>query len=175
MDIDQDADGNIWFSSQGNGLFKYDPDKQEWTNYVHSSAPGALINDQVNCVLIDGNGEMWIGTMNGLCKYNAKEDQFELIPLDIPSRNICAIIEDQRVLWLTTTKGLVRYVPGESCQVFTRSDGLQSEQFLVNAALKASDGKIYIGSVNGFNAFYPYQIKNEQGTPSGNYYGTGSI
>lgn len=105
---------------------------------------------------------MWIGTMNGLCKYNAKEDQFELIPLDIPSRNICAIIEDQRVLWLTTTKGLVRYVPGESCQVFTRSDGLQSEQFLVNAALKASDGKIYIGSVNGFNAFYPYQIKTNK-------------
>lgn len=165
MDIDQDADGNIWFSSQGNGLFKYDPDKQEWTNYVHSSAPGALINDQVNCVLIDGNGEMWIGTMNGLCKYNAKEDQFELIPLDIPSRNICAIIEDQRVLWLTTTKGLVRYVPGESCQVFTRSDGLQSEQFLVNAALKASDGKIYIGSVNGFNAFYPYQIKTNKVLP----------
>ena len=63
---------------------------------------------------------MWIGTMNGLCKYNAKEDQFELIPLDIPSSNICAIIEDQRVLWLTTTKGLVRYTPEESCGIYTK-------------------------------------------------------
>ena len=54
---------------------------------------------------------------------------------------------------------LVRYTPGEGCRVFTKSDGLQSEQFLPNAALKASDGKIYIGSVNGFNAFYPHQIK----------------
>lgn len=43
MDIDQDADENIWFSSQGNGLFKYDPGKQEWTNYVHSSTPGASL------------------------------------------------------------------------------------------------------------------------------------
>lgn len=165
IDIDQDADGNIWFSTQGKGLFKYNPDKKTWKNYVHSNVPGALVNDQVNCVLIDGNRNMWVGTMNGLCKYNAGEDRFEAIPLDIPSRNICGIVEDQHVLWLTTTKGLVRYAPGESCQVFTRSDGLQSEQFLPNAALKASDGKIYVGSVNGFNAFYPYQIKTNRVLP----------
>ena len=165
IDIDQDADGNIWFSTQGKGLFKYNPDKKTWKNYVYSNTPGALVNDQVNCVLIDGNGNMWVGTMNGLCKYNAGEDRFEAIPLDIPSRNICGIVEDQHVLWLTTTKGLVRYAPGESCQVFTRSDGLQSEQFLPNAALKASDGKIYVGSVNGFNAFYPYQIKMNKVLP----------
>ena len=165
IDIDQDADGNIWFATQGKGLFKYNPDKKTWKNYVYSNVPGALVNDQVNCVLIDGNGNMWVGTMNGLCKYNAEEDRFEAIPLDIPSRNICGIIEDQHVLWLTTTKGLVRYAPGESCQVFTRSDGLQSEQFLPNAALKASDGKIYVGSVNGFNAFYPYQIKTNKVLP----------
>ncbi|WP_299094962.1 hybrid sensor histidine kinase/response regulator transcription factor [uncultured Bacteroides sp.] len=165
IDIDQDADGNIWFATQGKGLFKHNPDKKTWKNYLHSNAPGALVNDQVNCVLIDGNGNMWVGMMNGLCKYNAEEDRFEAIPLDIPSRNICGIVEDQRVLWLTTTKGLVRYAPGESCQVFTRSDGLQSEQFLPNAALKASDGKIYVGSVNGFNAFYPYQIKTNKVLP----------
>jgi len=165
IDIDQDADGNIWFSTQGKGLFKYNPDKKTWKNYVYSNTPGALVNDQVNCVLIDGNGNMWVGTMNGLCKYDAGEDRFEAIPLDIPSRNICGIVEDQHVLWLTTTKGLVRYAPGESCQVFMRSDGLQSEQFLPNAALKASDGKIYVGSVNGFNAFYPYQIKMNKVLP----------
>eukprot|EP00975_Prorocentrum_lima_P003961 863807-Prorocentrum_lima.AAC.1 len=63
--------------------------------------------------------------MNGLCKYNAEEDAFETLPLEIPSHNICSIIEDQRILWFTTTKGLVRYTPGEGCRVFTKSDGLQ--------------------------------------------------
>lgn len=160
IDIDQDAQGNLWFSTQGKGLFKYHPEKQIWKNYLHDDkVPNSLPNNQVNCTLIDTNGEMWVGTMNGLCKYHAEEDGFEAIPLEIPSHNICSIIEDQRILWLTTTKGLVRYVPGEGCQIFTRSDGLQSDQFLPNAGFKASDGKIYIGSVNGFNAFYPYQIK----------------
>lgn len=160
IDIDQDTEGNLWFSTQGKGLFKYHPEKQTWKNYLHDDpTSNSLPNNQVNCTLIDTHGEIWVGTMNGLCKYNAEKDGFEAIPLEIPSHNICSIIEDQRILWLTTTKGLVRYVPGEGCQIFTRSDGLQSDQFLPNAGFKASDGKIYIGSVNGFNAFYPYQIK----------------
>lgn len=166
IDIDQDTKGNIWFSTQGKGLFKLHPEKQIWKNYVHdNNLPNTLANNQVNCTLIGSNGEIWVGTMNGLCKYNAKEDNFERIPLDIPSYNICSIIEDQHILWLTTTKGLVRYIPGEGCQVFTKSDGLQSDQFLPNAGFKASDGKIYVGSVSGFNAFYPYQIKTNNVLP----------
>ena len=126
IDIDQDTKGNLWFSTQGKGLFKYHPEKQIWKNYIHDHKnPNSLANNQVNCVLIDTNGEMWVGTMNGLCKYNAEEDAFETLPLEIPSHNICSIIEDQRTLWLTTTKGLVRYTPGEGCRVFTKSDGLQ--------------------------------------------------
>ena len=133
IDIDQDTKGNLWFSTQGKGLFKYHPEKQIWKNYIHDHKnPNSLANNQVNCVLIDTNGEMWVGTMNGLCKYNAEEDAFETLPLEIPSHNICSIIEDQRILWLTTTKGLVRYTPGEGCRVFTKSDGLQSEQFPVS-------------------------------------------
>lgn len=94
IDIDQDTKGNLWFSTQGKGLFKYHPEKQIWKNYIHDHKnPNSLANNQVNCVLIDTNGEMWVGTMNGLCKYNAEEDAFETLPLEIPSHNICSIIE----------------------------------------------------------------------------------
>lgn len=92
IDIDQDTKGNLWFSTQGKGLFKYHPEKQIWKNYIHDHKnPNSLANNQVNCVLIDTNGEMWVGTMNGLCKYNAEEDAFETLPLEIPSHNICSI------------------------------------------------------------------------------------
>ena len=94
IDIDQDTKGNLWFSTQGKGLFKYHPEKQIWKNYIHDHKnPNSLANNQVNCVLIDTNGEMWVGTMNGLCKYNAEEDAFETLPLEIPSHNICSIID----------------------------------------------------------------------------------
>lgn len=59
IDIDQDTKGNLWFSTQGKGLFKYHPEKQIWKNYIHDHKnPNSLANNQVNCVLIDTNGEM---------------------------------------------------------------------------------------------------------------------
>lgn len=165
IDIDQDARGNLWFSTQGNGLFRYDPVRKTWKQYAHSNNRNTIQNDQVNTVTIDSNGQMWVGTMGGLCRYNQRRDCFVRIPLDIPSLNINSIIEDDHIFWLTTNNGLVRYSPGEPCRVYTKSDGLRNDQFMPNAGLKASDGRIYIGSVNGFNAFYPYQIMTNRVVP----------
>ena len=166
IDIDQDADGNMWFCTQGKGVFKYNPIDKSWKNYTYVNTRGKLANDQCNSILVDRNGELWLGTMNGLHKYHKTDDNFELITLEIPSQNICSIIEDQGILWMTTSKGLVRYIPNQyGCQVFTKSDGLQSDQFLPNASLMTKEGKIYIGSANGFNAFYPHLIKINQNIP----------
>lgn len=53
IDIDQDTKGNLWFSTQGKGLFKYHPEKQIWKNYIHDHKnPNSLANNQVNCVLL---------------------------------------------------------------------------------------------------------------------------
>lgn len=163
IDIDQDAKGYLWFSTQGRGLFRYDPQRDSWKHYT--AAATQLASDQVSCVELTADGVMWVGTQNGLCRYHPETDSFQQIPLEIPSQHICGIVEDGSSLWLTTTKGLVRYRVGEGCQVFTKSDGLVGEQFIPNAAFKASDGKIYVGSVNGFNAFYPHRIQSNAMLP----------
>ena len=166
IDIDQDKEGNMWFCTQGEGVYKYISSTKSWKNYTYATTEGKLANDQCNCILIDRSGELWLGTMNGLYKYIAENDQFERIELEIPSQNICCIIEDQGILWMTTGKGLIRYIPNQyGCQVFTKSDGLQSDQFLPNAGLMTKEGKIYVGTANGFNAFYPHLIKTNQSVP----------
>ena len=163
IDIDQDTKGNIWFATQGKGLFKYNPERKIWKSYTNTQ--GGLSNNYINCTIVDKSGQIWIGTMDGLYKYNLGKDSFEPVKLEIPSQNICGIIEDQHILWLTTGKGLVRYAPGEAIQVFMKNDGLQGDQFLPNSAMKAKDGKIYIGTADGFNAFYPHLIKINQTIP----------
>ncbi len=165
IDIDEDADGNLWLSTQGKGLFKYNPDSGEWTAYNYENTAGGLPSDEVNCLYVAADGTLWAGTMNGLCRRLPGGERFEHIALTLPSSDIRYIVEDQHVLWMTTAQGLVRYRPGDGCQVFLREDGLQSDQFMPNAGLKASDGKIYIGAVSGFNAFYPYKIKTNREVP----------
>jgi two-component sensor histidine kinase len=41
---------------------------------------------------------------------------------------------------------------------YTTEDGLQEDEFKLHSALKASDGRLYFGGVNGFNVFCPSDI-----------------
>ena len=170
IDIDEDWEGRLWVSTEGGGLWQYNPTAKKFRQYRHKDGDDySLPDDQVNNVMVDESGRLWIGTQNGLCHYDTEHDRFEHIRLEVPSRNVMGIIEDNGALWLSTERGIVRYEPGADTgtdnmqrpqtQRFTRHDGLVSEQFQPGAGLKASDGRIYFGSTNGFNTFYPYQIK----------------
>lgn len=158
MDISQDTKGDIWFATQGKGVFRYIPKTQSWKNYIQNDKEGALPGNMVNCIYVDLHGEIWFGTTDGLCKYIPDQDNFEKIDLGIPNQSISCIIGEEGKYWITTSKGLVCYTPGEPCLVFSRTDGLQSDFFVPASGMKASNGKIYVGSVNGFNAFYPHRI-----------------
>ena len=173
IDIDKDRAGNLWISTQGNGLWKYHVATKKLKQYKHEDADKqSLPDNQVNCCLVDEAGKLWVGTLDGLCSYNPRTDDFTYVDLDVANHDVMGIIEDQGALWLSTERGIVRFEPGSGevdsekhpltqtqTQRFTRHDGLVSEQFQPNACLKTKDGCIYFGSTTGFNSFYPYQIK----------------
>ena len=159
IDIDEDGEGNLWLSTQANGLYKYLVREKKFIAYCHDDNDDqSLPDNQVNCALVDEGGRLWIGTLGGLCQYDKQNNNFKRIPLDVPSQNVMSIIEDHGALWLTTERGIVKYDP-KQLQRFTMHDGLVSEQFQPNSGMKASDGRIYFGSTSGFNTFFPYQIK----------------
>ncbi len=167
IDIEQDNRGRLWFGTWGRGVFCFDEQKHQWRNYLSragdtTSLPGNLIN----CMLIDRKSTLWVGTTNGLCRYDDARNRFIPVDLNIPANTICSIIEDNDLLWITTSKGLVRYNTHNGlCQVFTQSDGLLSDQFIANSGFKSPGGKIYVGTANGFNAFYPQKIIRNKFVP----------
>ena len=62
-------------------------------------------------------------------------------------------------MWLSSGKGIVQYSENKPVRMFCRFDGLTSDQFLANSCLLSSDGRIYFGTTQGFNAFRPQQVK----------------
>lgn len=170
IDIDEDSKHRLWLSTQGAGIWCYSPERKEFKQYTHDENDEySLPSDQVNCITVDASGRLWIGTLVGLCYYDIAKNQFNKVELSVETGNIMSIIEDQGALWLSTEHGVVKYEPQSlnlkaqasslNTQRFTRNDGLVCEQFQPNAGIKTSDGRIYFGTVNGFNAFFPYQIK----------------
>lgn len=164
-DIKQDAHGNIWFATQGKGLLRYNPNSGKWTDFRYSPRRGAIPHDHVNCIDIGANNNILIATDGGPAKYAASANRFEPMNIPLPNQVVRGIVEYQDAVWLTTAAGLVRHVKGGVTTVFTSDDGIADNQFTNNSVLLTSRGKLYLGSVGGYTAFYPHDIRSNCNKP----------
>jgi ligand-binding sensor domain-containing protein len=165
IDIKEDSQGNVWFATQGGGLWRLDKNNV-WKQYKHvENDSNSLVSDQVNCLVIGEKGQLYAATGDGLCEFLPSKGVFRRISIEAPSLDFASLVISQGVMWISTSKGIVKYTPGEPVQLFNKYDGLTCDQFMPNAGLLASDGRIYFGSTRGFNCFYPYLVKINQVAP----------
>ena len=165
IDIKEDPQGNVWFATQGGGLWRLDKNNA-WKQYKYvENDSTSLVSDQVNCLAIGEKGQLYVATSKGLCEFLPSKGIFRRISIDAPSQDFTSLVISQGVMWISTSKGIVKYTPGEPVQLFNKYDGLTCDQFMPNAGLLASDGRIYFGSTRGFNCFYPYLVKINQVAP----------
>jgi signal transduction histidine kinase/ligand-binding sensor domain-containing protein/DNA-binding response OmpR family regulator len=106
---------------------------------------------------------LWIGTEGGgLLHFNIATGQFKSYTEKegLPSNTLLNALKDEfGNLWISTYHGLSKFdAKTRSFQNFYKSDGLQSNQFNYNAALKLSDGHLVFGGIRGFNLFQPRDL-----------------
>jgi ligand-binding sensor domain-containing protein/signal transduction histidine kinase/DNA-binding response OmpR family regulator len=71
-DVKQDQDGIYWFAVDWQGIFSYDPQKQELLFYELNAVVNAW------CIYVDKDNKVWIGTHGGGLNYfNRETQQFE--------------------------------------------------------------------------------------------------
>lgn len=81
-----DREGNLWFGSRGNGVFKFDG--KSFTNYTTMHG---LCDNDISCISVDKKGNLWFGTTSGACYFNG--EKFE--SLKIPESEISSIWLDK--------------------------------------------------------------------------------
>ena len=160
-DIIEDHLGYLWFATTNNGLFRYHPERGNVKHfYPDKSVEGALPGAAIVNLFEDSKNRLWIGTEGfGLCFYEPASESFKIYntATGLPSNTIYKILEDDlNYLWISTGNGLVRMLPEDGdLEVFTKSNGLLSDQFNYKSGLKSHDGTLYFGSLNGFVSFDP--------------------
>ena len=161
----QDADGIIWFGTWNKGLQKYDPEFN--TSEIFESNPGdpfSISDDIVRSLYKDNQGNLWIGTFNGLNLLSEEEIRNKTYRFKsflekdgLPNSAIYSIIgASTGKLWLSTNKGLSEFDPStQQFKNFNISDGLTTNEFNANAAVRSLSDEIYFGSVNGVSIVNP--------------------
>ncbi len=169
--IGEDRSGVLWIGTFGGGLNKFDREKEQFTRYQSDpDNPNSLSDNFIMSFYEDKSGNLWIGTTNkGLNKFNPGKNSFIHFTKEdgLPDNAIYCILEDERGnLWVSTNKGISKFNPKtEEFKNYDMKDGLQSNEFNCGAGYRCKDGEMFFGGVNGFNAFFPDSIKDNQDIP----------
>ncbi len=103
----------------------------------------------VNQLKIDNYGTLWAATEEGIVRWNAISNIFELFSErnGLPAKQVsCLVFDKEGSLWVSTKKaGLIRFRMGKISTISTL-DGLTSDK--INIVGK-KDGTLYIGTDNG--------------------------
>ena len=164
--------GTLWIGTVNGGLNKFDRETKEFTQYKHDpNNPNSLSYDRVLSMYECPAGTFWIGTYGGgLDKFDIATETFTHYTQKdgLPNNSVVGILgDDEGNLWLSTGKGLSKFNPQtETFRNYDVSDGLQGNEFDgVKAYFKSKTGEMFFGGLNGFNAFYPDQVKDNPHIP----------
>jgi signal transduction histidine kinase/ligand-binding sensor domain-containing protein/DNA-binding response OmpR family regulator len=130
-----------------------------------------FIGKPVRSILEDDAGNFWIGTEGGgLVLFDRKREN--IIARYTTDEGLCSnsvlnILQNNKdELWVSTFNGISRFNPGNKTFMnYYQSDGLQSNQFNYNAALKLRTGELAFGGIKGFTLFNPANITSSKKTP----------
>lgn len=153
--IAEDHTGALW---AGNARQLIQLDKQN-KNHVYYE-----IGKPVRSIFEDSHHNLWVGAEGGgLLLFDRKKGHAAVrysTEDGLTNNAVLNILEDSNGhLWISTFNGLSKFDPiKKTFQNFYQSDGLQSNQFSYNAALRLHSGELAFGGINGCNLFYPQQV-----------------
>ncbi|MDM8557787.1 two-component regulator propeller domain-containing protein [Candidatus Parabeggiatoa sp. HSG14] len=170
--IFEDSVGILWVGTQGGGLNKFDRQHNKFVRYqteAQKPKPTSLSHNDI-LSLHETTGMLWIGTYGGgLNKFDRVTEIFSHYREEngLANNVVYGILEDnQGYLWLSTNKGLSKFNPKtETFRNYDVLDGLQSNEFNTGTYHKSHQGEFFFGGLNGFNTFYPEQIKDNPYVP----------
>lgn len=168
----------FWVGTQGGGLNRIQlADPRDPTfggvrirRYLHENPPGRGPGHNVITSICPGvSGQLWLGTPNGLNRFDMDEERFTVFKDGLPNNVVYAIQrDDANFLWLSTNRGLSRFDPWSyTFKNYDVQDGLPGDEYNAGASFRSPlDGKLYFGGMDGLTAFYGDQIQGNQFPPA---------
>jgi len=145
----QDKQGDLWFSTGGGGISRYDG-----KSFINYTITQGLANNYLRSIAEDKNGNLWFGAWNGgVSCYNRKSFTTYSVNQGLANEYVNSILKDQKGnLWLATNGGGISCYDGKSFTNFTTLQGLSSNY--LRTIFEDKKGNIWVGTENsGISCF----------------------
>ncbi|MES2767284.1 MAG: two-component regulator propeller domain-containing protein [Bacteroidota bacterium] len=144
----QDKNGNIWFSTTGEGVYLFDG-----KSFKNFTTKDGLCDNNVSAIIEDKSGNILIATNAGICKYNGESFKKYFEEDYLNELRITSLLEDiDGNLWLgTMNNGVYRY-DGTSVANFLNNLVHPfiptNRQRVISDIVQDKDGNIWFSSFN---------------------------
>lgn len=175
--MSQSKDNTYWINTE-KGLNKLTIENNDFSKIkikVYTKKTDAQFSLKSNSILtshidIEDPNTIWIGTENGLHKFNIKTNKFKYFgeKHGLTNTVIYAIIEDENhYLWLTTNEGIFKFNKQKTSFIsYNINDGLNNTEYNLGGDFyDIEDDIIYLGGTKGVEYFSPKNLNqlNRQG------------
>ena len=171
LELVEDRKGALWLGTDSSGLHRFDPATGQFTSYEHDmDHPGTLSDNRVNSVHFDRSGTMWVGTQNGLDKFDSKSGAFTIYTRrdGLPGNAVSCILDDDHGnLWMSTNNGIARFDPQSAAvNSYSTAEGLPGPDLTGwGACFKNRSGEMFFGGFNGATVFHPDRVADPSYAP----------
>ena len=148
------AGGNIWLGTLGAGLFYLE-------NGRVTRVTQGLTETKINCLLLVGEQELWVGTDHGLFRWSGTGFRRTELGPSLRDQQVLTILRDRDSnIWVGTTRGLLRI--NASGTSLAEEEGMQRAG-AVNALFEDREGNLWVGGATGLerirdSAFISYSM-----------------
>lgn len=144
ISVAQTSEGRVWLGTRDRGLMMLN-------NGGFQPVAGALPDQKMNTLLPGPDGQLWIGTDNGLALWDGKQLVPKTFPAPLDHAQILSLVLDRDGnLWAGTSQGLVRYnahAKAATAEVLPAAGG--EPQRPVTAVLEDREGNLWFGGPRG--------------------------
>lgn len=161
-----DLEDNIWIGSFSRGLVKFDVKTEKFIQYTHRRGDvTSLKSNYVTELCVSEDSTLWVGTNQGLCKYDYRSNSFVHINLDgyHNQQMILSMSNDKSGdLWIMTSDGIIKYLVRDNKIIFFDiNKDINLTEISPACVTIDSHGRIFVGGYGGFISFDPSGINIE--------------
>ncbi len=173
-----DRRNNLWIGTYKNGVYLYDTEQH---TFQHLGERDGLTHLEILKIMTDANGDVWVGTGDGISFWSSVEQQFQTFKMDEANEKslLGSIVQDiyqasNGAIWIATQKGLNLYQPEtQTFKHYSSLNGLPTS--LIRSIVDDKDGNIWLTTNKGISKLNPITDEvvtydGREGILGSNYY-----
>ena len=168
LDLIIDQFDQKWILSKGQVIVVWNSATDDEKTLSNASGSGGLPSETINCIEMDRNGQIWVGTSAGVAVFSDPEDALteSFYEASLPIFEQRPLLQDEQVLtiavdganrkWFGTSNGVFLFDENatENIKIFNTENSLLPSNYVKDIDINKKTGEVFFATSKGIVSYW---------------------